>query len=278
MRTILIVFTLVSLTLFGTVTPSHAQTTKYVRYSTEGRTVWGVLEGEAIRELSGNVFDAPKPTGRTVKLADVRLLAPVEPTKVIAAGLNYRSHIGEQPKAKNPGLFLKLPTSIIGTNQEIAWHEGTTDLHFEGELVIVMGKKASRISPAEVRAHVFGVTAGNDVSERRWQKEDLQWLRAKGADTYGPVGPVLVKGLDYNNLQLTTRLNGEVVQSERTSMLLFNVDTIISHISQYITLLPGDIVFTGTPGQTRGMKPGDRIEVEIEGVGVLRNTIGAPRK
>jgi 2-keto-4-pentenoate hydratase/2-oxohepta-3-ene-1,7-dioic acid hydratase in catechol pathway len=122
---------------------------------------------------------------------------------------------------------------------------------------------------------VFGVTAGNDVSERKWQKTDLQWFRAKGSDTFGPLGPAIVQGLDYRDLKLETRLNGEVRQSQRTSDLLFGVDEIVSYVSQFVTLLPGDLIYTGTPGSTTAMKPGDVVEVELEGVGVLRNKVAA---
>lgn len=125
----------------------------------------------------------------------------------------------------------------------------------------------------EAGDYVFGVTAGNDISERDWQRDDLQWFRAKGSDTFGPVGPVLVRGLDHNDLLLETRVNGEIRQSERTRDLLFDVEEIVSYVSRYVTLFPGDIIFTGTPGSTQAMEPGDVVEVELEGVGILRNRV-----
>ena len=140
-------------------------------------------------------------------------------------------------------------------------------------MVIVIGRKVSRVSKEEAKSYVFGVTAGNDVSERDWQRADLQWLRAKGSDTFGPLGPAIVTGLDYDDLLLQTRLNGEVVQSQRTKDLIFDVATIVSYVSQYVTLLPGDVIYTGTPGTTRAIKAGDTVEVEVEGVGVLRNRV-----
>jgi 2-keto-4-pentenoate hydratase/2-oxohepta-3-ene-1,7-dioic acid hydratase in catechol pathway len=140
-------------------------------------------------------------------------------------------------------------------------------------MVVVIGKRASKISKEEASRYVFGVTAGNDVSERNWQKTDLQWFRAKASDTFGPLGPAIVRGLDYNDLLLQTRLNGEVVQSQRTRDLIFDVAAIVSYVSHYVTLLPGDVIYTGTPGTTRAMKPGDVVEVELEGVGVLRNRV-----
>jgi len=253
--------------------PSIAEVSKFVRYSHEGAVSYGIVSGEAIEQLSGSPVDGGRPTGTSVRLADVDLLAPVEPGKVIAIGFNYRSHLGEREAPKEPGVFIKLPSSIIGPGAEIVFPPGAGNVHYEGELVVVIGKRAHRIAPSEAAEVIFGVTAGNDVSERDWQADDLQWFRAKASDTFGPVGPYLVSGLEYGDLLLETRLNGEVVQSQRTSDLLFGVHRIVSHVSQFVTLEPGDIIYTGTPGTTQAMAPGDRIEVELEGVGILRNTI-----
>lgn len=253
--------------------PSTAQVTRYVRYSAAGATSWGILDGQVVRELAGNLFTSPRPTGRTVALSQVTLLAPVEPRKVIAVGLNYLSHLGERPAATYPGLFAKMPTSIVGPGADVVYPDDATNLHFEGELVVVIGRRAQRVSVAEAPGYVFGVTAGNDISERDWQRSDLQWFRAKASDTFGPLGPAIVTGLDYGNLLLQTRLNGEVVQSQRTKDLVFDVPAIVSYVSRYVTLEPGDVIYTGTPGTTRAMKPGDVVEVEIEGIGVLRNRI-----
>ncbi|HEV8148620.1 MAG TPA: fumarylacetoacetate hydrolase family protein, partial [Gemmatimonadales bacterium] len=220
---------------------------------------------------------SPKRTGRSVKLAAVKLLAPVVPGKVIAVGLNYQSHLGERPAAAYPGLFAKLPSAIIGTEAEIVYPADAENLHYEGEMVVVIGKRAKNVSVAEAPQYVFGVTAGNDVSERNWQKNDLQWFRAKASDTFGPLGPAIVTGLNYGDLLLQTRLNGETVQSQRTKQLIFDVPTVVSYLSRYVTLEPGDIIYTGTPGTTRAMKPGDLVEVELEGVGVLRNRVTSDR-
>ena len=252
--------------------------THYVKYETAGRIAWGLLEGDTIRELQGNVFDGAKPTGRTVKLSDVKLLAPADAKKVIAAGLNYRSHIGEQSPAKYVGLFAKLPTSLVGHNANIVYPADATTLHYESEVCLVIGKRAKNISEAQVKDHVFGVAPCNDVSERAWQKADLQWFRAKGSDTFGPIGPALVRGADYNKLTLIGRHNGKVVQESTTDMLIFSIDTIVSYVSRYVTLEPGDVIFTGTPGTTQAMKPGDTFEVEIKGIGVLRNTVVAEQR
>jgi 2-keto-4-pentenoate hydratase/2-oxohepta-3-ene-1,7-dioic acid hydratase in catechol pathway len=256
-----------------------AQTlTHYVKYETAGRVAWGLLEEETIRELQGNVFDGAKPNGRTLKLAEVKLLAPAEAKKVIAAGLNYRSHIGEQTPAKYVGLFAKMPTSLVGHHADIIYPADATTVHYEAEVCLVIGKRAKNITEAQVKDHVFGVAPCNDVSERAWQKADLQWFRAKGSDTFGPMGPTLVRGADYNKLKLIGRHNGKVVQETTTDLLIFSIDNIVSYISRYVTLEPGDVIFTGTPGTTQAMQPGDTFEVEIEGIGTLRNKVVAERR
>ena len=246
---------------------------KYIRYTTGTSTAYGILDGESVRELRGDLFGARTPTGKRLRLANVKLLAPVVPSKVIAVGLNYKSHLGERPSAAYPGLFAKLPTSIIATGDTIVLPPDAKNTHYEGEMVIVIGKEASRVSKESAKDYVFGITAGNDVSERDWQKNDLQWFRAKASDTFGPLGPVIVSGLNYDDLLLQTRVNGEVVQSQRTKDLIFNVAEIVSYVSHYVTLKPGDVIYSGTPGTTKAFKPGDVIEVEVEGVGVLRNPV-----
>lgn len=254
---------------------AQAQVTKYVRYSSAGKTSYGILDGSAIRELSGDLFASPKPTGKTVQLEAVKLLAPVVPGKVLAVGLNYQTHLGERPAAQYPGLFAKLPSSIIATEDNIVYPADAENLHYEGEMVVVIGKRAKNVSVADAPQYVFGVTTGDDVSERNWQKNDLQWFRAKASDTFGPLGPIIARGVNYNDLLLQTRLNGEVVQSQRTKDLIFDVATVVSYISRYVTLDPGDVIYTGTPGTTKPIKPGDVVEVELEGVGVLRNRVVA---
>ena len=268
-----------SAALLITATGASAQTlTHYVKYETGGRTAWGILEGQTIRELQGNVFEgAAKPSGRTVKLAEVKLLPPAEAKKVIAAGLNYKSHIGQASPAKYVGLFAKFPTTLIGHGADIIYPADATTVHYEAEICVVMGKRAKNITEAQVKDHIFGVAPCNDVSERAWQKNDLQWFRAKAADTFGPIGPALVRGTDYNKLKLIGRHNGKVVQETTTDLLIFSIDNIVSYTSRYITLEPGDVIFTGTPGTTQAMKPGDTFEVEIEGVGVLRNKVVAEK-
>jgi 2-keto-4-pentenoate hydratase/2-oxohepta-3-ene-1,7-dioic acid hydratase in catechol pathway len=247
--------------------------TRYVRYLTNGKTCYGILEGEFVRELRGNFLEEIAPTGARIPLADVRLLAPCEPSKVLAVGRNYQSHLGERAPLAYPGVFLKLPTCIVGPEDAVIIPPGATDVHYEAELVVVIGKTAKAIAKEKVPEHIFGITGGNDISERIWQKNDVQWFRAKASDTFGPLGPAIVQGLDYNNLLVQSRVNGELRQSQRTCDMLFDVDTMVSYISQFITLFAGDVIYTGTPMKTQAMKAGDVVEVEIEGVGILRNHI-----
>ena len=247
--------------------------TKYIRYESHGKAAYAVLEDERVRELSAAPWAAGQPTGATAELAAVKLLAPTEPSKIIAAGLNYKSHLRQQQVAKYVGLFAKMPTSIVAHEGNIVYPPDATNLHFEGELVVVIGQRTSKVSREQALDHVFGVTIGNDVSERSWQRDDLQWVRAKGADTFGPLGPWIVTGLNYQDLLLETRLNGKTMQSQRTRDLIFDIPYLVSYVSHYLTLLPGDLIFTGTPGTTSAMQPGDVVEVQIEGIGVLRNRV-----
>ena len=248
---------------------------RYIRYSVAGNVSYGILEDQTIRELQGDIFKGAEPTGKTLKISDVQLLAPCEPSKVVCVGRNYKSHIADRniEPAPFPGLFWKPSSCIIGTEENIVLPEGANNAHYEAELVVVIGKKAKNVTPAAAASYVFGVTAGNDVSERDWQKNDLQWFRAKGSDTFGALGPCIVQGLNYNDVLVECRLNGEVRQSQRTKDLIFNIETIIGYVSRYVTLVPGDVIYTGTPGNTKPMQPGDVVEIEVEGVGVLRNRI-----
>jgi 2-keto-4-pentenoate hydratase/2-oxohepta-3-ene-1,7-dioic acid hydratase in catechol pathway len=248
---------------------------RYVRYSAAGTTSYGILDGDTIRELRGDIFAGAEPTGKIVNLPDARLLTPCRPSNVAAVGRNYKSHIADrniQP-TQSPGVFWKPASCIVPTEENILLPEGANNVHYEAEMVIVIGKPAKNVAIADAPKHIFGITAGNDVSERDWQKNDLQWFRAKGSDTFGVLGPCIVTGLDYNNLHVESRVNGEVRQSGRTSELIFPVDTVVSYISQFVTLGPGDVIYTGTPGTTKAMQPGDVVEVEVEGVGVLRNRV-----
>jgi 2-keto-4-pentenoate hydratase/2-oxohepta-3-ene-1,7-dioic acid hydratase in catechol pathway len=252
---------------------------KYVRYQHGATTGYGLLDDKIINALDRAPWDGGKPTGTAVSVDDVVLLAPAEPSKVIAVGYNYISHREKMTHEENrpipeyPPLFLKLPTSITDPNANVVYPQDATDLHYEGELVLVVGKMASNVSPEDAHKYIFGVTAGNDISERNWQANDLQWFRAKGSDDFGPLGPVIVSGLNYLDLRVQTRLNGETMQDQSSVDQIHDAHAVLSYISTYVTLFPGDLIFTGTPGATSAMKPGDVVEIEVEGVGILRNRI-----
>lgn len=272
--TLLIAVTLAAASLTDSAAAQdHDGPVSFVRYEYQGRTSYGVLDGDRIQRIQGDLYGEHTLTETVVDLSAVKLLPPSDPQKVIAVGLNYRSHIGDRQPAAYPGLFAKYPTSLVGHEADIVRPEGAGNLHYEGELVLVIGKRAKNVSESEALDYVFGVTAGNDISERDWQRADLQWFRAKASDTFGPVGPVVTVGLDPDDLLVQTRVNGEIRQSERTSDLIFDVSAIVSYISRYVTLEPGDLIFTGTPQTTRALEDGDVVEVEIEGVGVLRNRV-----
>jgi 2-keto-4-pentenoate hydratase/2-oxohepta-3-ene-1,7-dioic acid hydratase in catechol pathway len=250
--------------------------TTYARADNNGNTFYGIVGNGTLEELHGGLFGSHKLTGRQLALDQLKLLTPCEPPKVLAVGQNYVSHLGERKTPKNPEIFYKPISSLQNPSDPIAVPADAEDVHFEGELVVVIGKTVRNASREEAAAAVFGVTCGNDVSDRNWQRgagKDVQYWRAKGCDTFAPLGPVIVTGLDYSNLQLTTRVNGEVVQQQRTSDLIFDVPTIIGFVSRYVTLTPGDVIYTGTPGSTRRIQPGDVVEVEIEGIGTLWNPV-----
>ena len=250
--------------------------TKYIRYRSGATTGYAILDGDTVRPITGDLFGDRAETGHTLRLSDVTLLAPCLPGKILAVGLNYKSHLGGRPQPTRPEIFYKAVTALQDPGGPIVIPRDATDLHYEGEIVAVIGKPVRNATPEEARDAIFGVTCGNDVSERNWQHgagKDLQWWRAKGCDTFAPLGPAIVTGIDYGNLLLETRLNGESVQKQYTSDLIFDCPTIVSWISGWVTLLPGDIIYTGTPGSTRKMSPGDTVEVEIEGIGVLSNPV-----
>ena len=249
--------------------------TKYIRYQNGSSAAYGIVDGRTVRELQGDLLVHTE-TGSTRPLAGLQPLNPCQPTKIVAVGRNYRSHLGDRVHPQNPEIFYKPLSSMQDPEGPIVIPRDATNVHYEGELVIVLGKRLKNATPEQARAAVFGVTCGNDVTDRDWQygeQRDVQWWRAKGSDTFAPAGPFIITGLDPDNLLVETRLNGQVVQSERTSDFIFDCSTFLSWVSGWVTLMPGDIVYTGTPGATRRLSPGDVVEVEIEGVGVLRNPV-----
>lgn len=251
---------------------AQGKITKYMRYAADGETHYGVLDGQTIKELAGTPFSNPKFTGKSRRLNEVKILVPATPSKILAVGMNFASHISSDSD-RPPPMFAKFPSSLIAHGDNIVIPRDAGSPHYEGELVVVIGKKAKNVSRNDAHRYIFGVTAGNDVSERSWQSSDLQWLRGKASDGFGPVGPYIVSGLDYGDLKVQTRLNGETRQSESTKHMIHSVAKVVSWASRYFTLMPGDMIFMGTPGSTRGMKAGDVVEVEIDGVGILRNKL-----
>ena len=253
--------------------------TRYVRFASQGHIAYGVREGDTIVELSGDLFQHTR-TSKTYTVAQVKLLAPIVPHQIIAVGRNYRSHLGDLPVPTQPEVFFKPLSSIQDPDGPVVIPFDAKNLHYEAELVLVIGKRLRHASKEEAQAAIFGATCGNDLSERDWQrgeKKDVQWWRAKGSDTFSCFGPEIVSGLDYDNLRLQSRLNGEVMQDQTTADMLFDCATMVSFISRYMTIEPGDILYTGTPGQTKRMKDGDVVEVEVEGIGTLRNPVVAEK-
>jgi 2-keto-4-pentenoate hydratase/2-oxohepta-3-ene-1,7-dioic acid hydratase in catechol pathway len=249
---------------------------KLVRFQHGQTTAYGLVEGDSVQPIEGDLFGSQTPSGAKLALSEVKLLFPVKPPKIFAVGLNYKSHLGGRTAPAQPEIFYKPITCLQNPGDPIVTPPQSQNMHFEGEMVVVIGKRCSKVSAQDASAAVLGVTCGNDVSERDWQggpAKDLQWWRAKGADTFGPVGPWVVSGIDYSNRLLTTKVNGNVVQQQYTSDLLFDVPAIVSYISQWVVLEPGDLIFTGTPGSTSKLNPGDVVEIEIEGIGVLRNPV-----
>ena len=263
------------------------QVERYVRFEVNDAVSYGRWYEGGIEQLDGNIYEGARPTGIFHEPNDIKILVPCEPSKVIAIGLNYKSHQefvtaaeggftspgGTPLDMTKPVIFAKFPTCLIPDGQEVVFPPDATNVHFEGELAVVIGKRATRVSENEAEKYVFGVSICNDLVDREWLLNDLQWFRAKGSDNFGPMGPAIVTGLDYNNLRLRTWVNGDLQQDSSTRDLVYSPNRLLSYISQYVTLMPGDVLFTGTPGQTREVKRGDTIEIEIEDVGRLTNTI-----
>ena len=202
-------------------------------------------------------------------------MPPCQPSKIVAIGINYRSHATEfkHDLPYSPLMFLKPATAVIGPGDDIVYPALSNQVDFEGELGIVMGKKAHLIDAADAPKCILGYTCFNDVTARDLQKKDGQWTRAKGFDTFAAIGPWIETELDPSNLKLETRLNGEIKQNGTTTDLIFNVAQLVSAVSQVMTLLPGDVIASGTPGGIGSMQPGDTIEIYIEGIGTLVNHV-----
>jgi len=253
---------------------------RIARFTTGEDPRFGVVEGEPggseqLAVITGDPLYTPiKFTGERVPLEDARLLAPVIPrSKVVGVGRNYAAHaaeLGNEVPAE-PLCFLKPNTSVIGPGDPIQLPSQSRSVHYEGELALVIGRICRDVPPERVGEVVLGYTIANDVTARDLQKADGQWWRAKGFDTFCPLGPYLVTDLDPSDLRIVTRRDGEVVQDGRTSQMIFDIPALIAHISAAMTLLPGDVVLTGTPEGVGPFTEGQRIEVEIEGIGTLSN-------
>lgn len=265
------IITLVS-TVAVALSASLSSAQSYVRYSQAGDTYWGELQGDIIHQLADAPYLDDSRTGTTVARDQVKLEAPVDPSLVFMTAFNFRSHISGEPAAY-PGLFTIPASSIVGPEDPIIRPADSTNLHYEAEMVVVIAKRAENVAVEDAHEYIFGVTAGNDVTDRNWQRDDAQWVRSKGTRGWNAVGPVLVQGADYKNTQITGRLNGEVVQGENSADLVFGMEEMVSYISRYFTLEPGDLIWSGTMGSTRAMVPGDVYEVELSGVGTLSNVV-----
>jgi 2-keto-4-pentenoate hydratase/2-oxohepta-3-ene-1,7-dioic acid hydratase in catechol pathway len=235
------------------------------------------LQDDYVLPLRGTFFEDPVPTGEEVPLDAVRLLAPVLPSKIVAVGRNYADHAEElgNPMPEEPMLFLKPSTSVIGPGDDIPYPGQSTRVDHEAELAVVVGRLARRLSVEEVGKFVLGYTCANDVTARDLQDRDGQWTRAKGFDGFCPLGPWVETELNPLDLAVECRVNGDTRQAGRTSQIAFGPAELIEFVSHVMTLLPGDVVLTGTPAGVGPLQVGDRVEVEVEGIGVLRNGVVA---
>ena len=252
---------------------------KLVRFEAHGEAAYGAVEGDLVKQLTASPFEDYQVTDHAHPLSEVKLLAPVIPRKIVAIGLNYRSHLGDTEAPKVPEPFFKTSTSVIAHEEDIIIPreaiEGSINVQEEAELTAVIGRRCKRATRENALDYILGFTCGNDISARPWQHNDLSWWRGKSSDTFAPLGPFIVTGLDPSDLGISARVNGKTVQDATTADLIHDVPTIIEFVSRTITLEPGDVIMTGTPGEPVDIHPGDTVEVEIEDVGVLRNSVKA---
>ncbi|MEP6476134.1 MAG: fumarylacetoacetate hydrolase family protein [Actinomycetota bacterium] len=234
-----------------------------------------ILEDDTIRVLEGTFFERPIPTGEEIPLDDVHLLAPVLPSKILGVGKNYQSHTPEPGAAvpEEPRLFLKPSTAVIGPGDPIPLPSASHRVEFEGELAVVIGRLARHVRAEEAGRYILGHTIANDVTLRDLQRPDEQWARAKGFDGSCPLGPWIETDLDPSDVFIQTRLNGEPRQQATTADMVFGVASLIEAITEFMTLLPGDVIITGTPEGTGTLAAGDLVEVDVDGIGVLANPV-----
>ena len=250
---------------------------KFVRFRVQDRVSYGIQEEGFVREITGSIFGNFQVKPPKYPLGEVRLLAPVEPSKILCVGLNFRDHIAElgDPTPQVPSHFLKSPTSLIGPGDEVVFPRVARRVDYEGELAAVIKDKTKDVPEAEALGHVLGYTCFNDVTERELTRVQGQLTRSKGFDTFGPLGPCIATDLDPTRLTVQTYLNGRRVQEGYTGNMVFSIAFLVSYLSQCMTLYPGDVISTGTPGGIGPMQVGDTVEVIIEGIGSLRNPIRA---
>jgi 2-keto-4-pentenoate hydratase/2-oxohepta-3-ene-1,7-dioic acid hydratase in catechol pathway len=250
---------------------------KIIRYQDRIKISWGVVEGDSVREMDGNPFGHFHLTSKVKKIGEVKLLSPCFPSKIVALGLNYRDHAQEVKMLipKEPLIFLKPSTSVIGPGEPIIYPKMSKRVDYEAELAIVIGKEAKKVSEERAADCILGYTCLNDVTARDLQPKDGQWTTAKGFDTFAPIGPWIVTDIDPHHLDVSSYLNGERRQHSNTKNLIFGPRQLVSFISHVMTLLPGDVVATGTPSGIGPMAIGDKIDVVIEGIGTLSNDVAA---
>jgi 2-keto-4-pentenoate hydratase/2-oxohepta-3-ene-1,7-dioic acid hydratase in catechol pathway len=252
--------------------------TRFVRCLVDGEPAYGTIEGEEIAVIEPHPFAPYRPTGRRVPVAGLRLLAPVIPSKVVAVGRNYADHAAElgNDVPTEPMLFLKPSTAVIGPGDPIRLPTDLSDeVSFEGEIAVVIGALISRVTPEVAAKAILGVTCANDLTLRDVQRRESQWARAKGFDGSCPLGPAIATGLDLADIRIRTSVDGELRQDGVSSQMVFDIPRIVAEISQVMTLLPGDVVLTGTPAGVGLLKPGQRVRVEVDGVGALENPVVA---
>lgn len=248
---------------------------KIARFEHDGLIRHGEVRDEKIIEFSGGLFETPAPTGANFNLSDVRLLAPCEPSKVVCLGRNYADHAkevgGDVPE--EPCIFIKPSTTVIGPEDMIVYPTMSARVDYEAELAAVIGRRAHNVDESRAGEYVFGYTCLNDVTARDLQRKDGQWTRGKSFDTFCPIGPWVETELDPGALEVRARLNGSVVQSGNTRDMIFKIHFIVSFLSRIMTLLPGDVIGTGTPEGIGPMQPGDEIEIFVENIGTLKNRV-----
>ncbi len=248
---------------------------KIVRFAVDGKARYGILRDQSFQAIEGKPFRQIKLTDQFYQRNQVKLLAPCQPSKIVALGLNYHNHAKElgSPVPNSPLTFLKPSTAVIGPEDNIVYPSASARVDYEGELAVVLKKPVWRVAVKDALDYVLGYTCFNDVTARDLQYHDKQWTRAKGFDTFAAVGPWIETELDPGSVVLETYLNGKLKQQGNTSDLIYSIPELISFISNVMTLLPGDIVATGTPSGVGPMYPGDTVEVRIPPVGTLRNFV-----